>query len=200
MKKLNLLLLVVMLSACASAPPSNTDNICSIFFEKGKWYKKTRKAQKHWGTPIPILMAIARQESGFHGRAKPPRKKIFGFIPGPRPASAYGFAQATNETWSAYKKATGHWSADRNDFGDAMDFMGWYNDQSFKKNHIAKTDAYHLYLAYHEGQGGFQKRSFKKKKWLLDVSHKVSATAATYRSQLKGCEKKLNRGWFFGLF
>lgn len=195
-----LILIFTLLSACASAPPSDTDNICSIFFEKGKWYKKAKKSKNRWGAPIPILMAITKQESGFRARAKPPRRKILGFIPGPRPASAYGYSQATNETWSAYKKATGHWSADRNKFGDAMNFIGWYNDQSYRKNKIAKTDAYHLYLAYHEGQGGFTSRSFKNKKWLLDVATKVAATTATYSRQLKSCEKKLNRGWFFGLF
>lgn len=195
-----LILLMAFLSACASTPPSDPDNICSIFFEKSKWYKKARKSKNRWGAPIPILMAFTKQESGFRARAKPPRRKILGFIPGPRPASAYGFSQATKETWSVYKKSTGHWSADRNNFADAMNFIGWYNDQSHKKNRIAKTDAYHLYLAYHEGQGGFTSRSFKNKKWLLDVARKVAATTATYGRQLKSCEKKLNRGWFFRLF
>jgi hypothetical protein len=145
-------------------------------------------------------MAFTRQESAFRAKARPPRKKILGFIPGPRPASAYGYSQATNETWSAYKKSTGSWTADRNNFADAMDFIGWYNDQSYRKNNIAKSDTYHLYLAYHEGQGGFKKRSFKNKQWLKDVAKKVAGNAATYSNQLKGCEKKLNRGWFFGLF
>jgi len=195
-----LILIMVFLSACTSAPPSNPENICDIFSEKSKWYKKARKSKNRWGTSIPILMAFTKQESGFHAKAKPPRRKILGFIPGPRPASAYGYSQAIDETWSAYKKSTGHWSADRNDFGDAMNFIGWYNDQSYRKNKIAKTDAYHLYLAYHEGQGGFSRRSFKNKKWLKNVATKVSATTARYTTQLKSCEKKLNRGWFFGLF
>ena len=109
-------------------------------------------------------------------------------------------AQATDATWKAYKRSTGKRGADRNDFADAMDFIGWYNDQSHRNNRIAKNDPYHLYQAYHEGQGGFRKRSFKNKKWLLDVAKKVSATTATYTRQLQGCEKKLNRGWFFGFF
>jgi hypothetical protein len=200
MKWLLSVLLVMMLSACATSPPSEPDNICSIFFEKSKWYKKARKSQKHWGTPIPVMMAITKQESGFKARARPPRKKILGFIPGPRPASAYGYSQATNETWDAYKKSTGRWTGDRNNFGDAMDFIGWYNDQSNRRNGISKTDAYNLYLAYHEGQGGYKKASYKKKQWLKDVARKVASQSATYSRQLKGCEKKLNRGWFFGLF
>jgi hypothetical protein len=200
MKWYIIVLMTIFLSACTSAPPGNPDDICAIFAEKSKWYKKARKSKNRWGSPIPVLMAITKQESGFQARAKPPRRKILGFIPGPRPASAYGYSQATDETWSVYKKSTGHWSADRNKFGDAINFVGWYNDQSYRKNKIAKTDAYHLYLAYHEGQGGFASRSFKKKKWLKDAATNVSATAARYSRQLESCEKKLNRGWFFGLF
>jgi hypothetical protein len=200
MKLCTPIFILLLLGACKSTPPSNPDDICAIFSEKSKWYKQARKSKNRWGSPIPVLMAFTKQESGFRAKAKPPRRKILGFIPGPRPANAYGYSQATKETWSAYKKSTGHWSADRNKFGDAMNFIGWYNDQSYRKNKIAKTDAYHLYLAYHEGQGGFARRSFKKKKWLKQVATKVSATTATYTRQLKRCEKKLNRGWFFGLF
>jgi len=194
------LLVMFLLAGCASKPPSDQDNICAIFYEKDDWYKKARKSYRRWGTPIPVMMAFARQESSFKSKARPPRKKILWIIPGPRPASAFGFAQATNETWDAYKKATGYWGADRDEFGDAMDFIGWYNDQSNRRNNIKKSDAYHLYLAYHEGQGGFAKRSFAKKKWLKDVADKVSGQASTYAAQLNGCEKDLNRNWFMKLF
>lgn len=195
-----LVLLVVGLAGCTSAPPKNPDNICEIFEEKGGWYKDARKASRHWGTSIPVMMSFIYQESAFKARARPPRTKILWIFPGPRPASAYGYSQATNDTWSLYQKSTGSWGADRNDFDDAIDFVGWYNDQSNRRNNIAKNDAYHLYLAYHEGQGGFAKKTFTKKKWLKDVARKVSDRADKYVQQLNGCEKKLNRGWFGRLF
>ena len=50
-----------------------------------------------------------------------------------------------DETWSQYKKATGRRGTDRDDFEDAMDVVGWYNDQSHRKNGIAKSDARNLY-------------------------------------------------------
>ncbi len=199
-KLISLIVAFSLLAGCASKPPSEPDNLCSIFYEKDGWYKKARKSYRRWGTPIPVMMAFARQESSFRSKARPPRKKILWIIPGPRPASAFGFAQATNETWAAYKKSTGHWGADRDEFGDAMDFIGWYNDQSYRRNNIKKSDAYHLYLAYHEGQGGFSKRSYAKKQWLKDVANKVSNQASTYAGQLAGCEKDLNRNWFMRLF
>ncbi len=194
--RLTILAVLVALSGCASAPPSDLDDVCEIFDEKSGWYKQARRASKRWGTSIPVMMSFVHQESRFRSKAKPPRTKILWIIPGPRPASAYGYAQATDETWRAYRKATGKWGADRNDFKDAMDFIGWYNDQSQRRNKIRKDDAYNLYLAYHEGQGGFAKASYRKKKWLTDVAKKVSSRSNRYTEQLATCEKKLNRGFF----
>jgi hypothetical protein len=57
-----------------------------------------------------------------------------------------------------------------------------------------------LYLAYHEGQGGFSKRSFRKKAWLKDVAKKVSNRAVLYQRQLNNCEKKLQKGWLSKIF
>ena len=191
---------LLFLVGCTSSTPKEQDNVCEIFREKGGWYDDARDSQRKWGTSIPIMMAFIHQESRFQARAKPPRTKILWVLPGPRPASAYGYSQATDETWRAYKKSTGAWSADRNNFEDAIDFVGWYNDQSYRRNKIQKTDPYHLYLAYHEGQGGFAKRSFKNKKWLKDVAKKVSSRSKMYQKQLNSCEKELQKGWFFDVF
>jgi hypothetical protein len=198
--KLLIIVLLSCLGGCASKPPADAENICKIFSDKRGWYKHAQKSSRRWGTDIPVMMSFMYQESSFKARAKPPRKKILWVLPGPRPASAYGYAQATNETWRAYKRSTGRGGADRNNFKDAVDFMGWYNDQSQRKNKISKSDAYHLYLAYHEGQGGFARRTYKNKQWLKDVATKVSKRSGVYRAQLDKCEAKFNRGFFGRLF
>ena len=200
MKPVLVLGVMLVIAGCSSTPPDNPDNVCEIFRDKGGWYKDARASRRKWGGSIPLMMSFIYQESRFQAKARPPRNKILWIIPGPRPASAFGYAQATDETWAVYKKVTGGWGADRNNFGDAIDFVGWYNDQSYRKNGIEKTDAYNLYLAYHEGHGGFSAKSYRRKAWLLDVSTRVASRAATYSSQLKSCEKSLNRGRFFGLF
>jgi hypothetical protein len=190
---------LLLLAGCTTSPPSNVNNICEIFEEKSGWYGDAHDAKKEWGSSIPVMMAIMHQESRFVAKAKPPRKKIFGFIPGPRPSDAYGYSQAKKSTWKDYKRGGGNYGADRDDFGDAIDFIGWYNEQSKKRSGISKRDTYGLYLAYHEGHGGYNRRTYKSKKWLTDVARKVEQRAGSYQQQLSTCEKDLEKGgWFFG--
>jgi len=194
-------LIIAFTTACTTSPPSNVNDVCAIFSEKSGWYDDAADARKAWGSPISVMMAIMHQESKFKATARPPRKKIFGFIPGPRPSDAYGYSQALDSTWDGYKRSAGRYGADRDDFGDAVDFVGWYNHQSYKRSGIAKSDAYRMYLAYHEGQGGYNRGSYRNKQWLIDVAHKVDRRASSYRKQLNHCEEDLkNDGWFFGWF
>jgi hypothetical protein len=201
MRLLCLVLLILSVSACTTSPPRNPGDICAIFREKDGWYGDANDASKKWNSPIPIMMAIMYQESRFVANAKPPKKYWLGFIPAGRMSDAYGYAQAKDGTWKWYVDKSGNWGADRDDFTDAIDFVGWYNNTSGKINGISNTDTYSLYMAYHEGHGGFKKRSFASKPWLLRVASNVSARAATYGSQLSRCEKDLKTGgWFFGIF
>ncbi|MCB1677320.1 MAG: transglycosylase SLT domain-containing protein [Halioglobus sp.] len=196
-----LLFVPLFLLGCTTSPPRNTDDLCAIFEEKDDWYEDAAEARDAWGSPIPVMMAILHQESRFRARARPPRKKIFGFIPGPRPSDAYGYSQAKKSTWKAYERSAGRYWADRHDFADAIDFVGWYNFQSHRRNGISRQDSYRLYLAYHEGHGGYRRGSFAGKKSLLAVARKVERRAASYQRQLLTCEESLrDRGWFFGWF
>ncbi len=195
------LLASVLLTGCTTAPPSQVSDVCAIFREKKSWYPDALTAQQRWGSPVPVMMAILHQESRFRATAKPPRKKILGFIPGPRPSSAYGYSQAKKTTWREYEKSVGRYGADRDDFGDAIDFVAWYNAQSRTRSGIALHDTYRLYLAYHEGHGGFNRATHNKKPWLLSVAREVESQAARYQTQLRGCAGKLPRkkglfGWF----
>ncbi|TXS95594.1 hypothetical protein FV139_06865 [Parahaliea maris] len=195
------LAILLALGGCATSTPDNVDNICSIFREKDDWYEDAADARDEWGSPIPVMMAIMHQESKFVAKAKPPRKKIFGFIPGPRPSDSYGYSQALGSTWKSYKRDAGRYGADRDDFADAIDFIGWYNHQSWKRSGISRDDAYHLYLAYHEGHSGYNRGSYRSKGWLQGVAAKVNRRAASYSSQLASCEEDLqDDGWFFGIF
>lgn len=193
------LLLAVLIASCSSARPADTADICGVFEERRAWYRAAVKSQERWGVPLHVSMAFIQQESGFASRAKPPRSRILGFIPGPRPSSAFGFAQAVNGTWEDYKRATGNGWARRASFDDAVDFIGWYNHTSHRNMGIDPGDAYHLYLAYHEGHGGYASGSWNGKPWLLDISRRVQANAERYQAQYARCERELGRNWFLRL-
>ena len=190
-------LVTALLTGCATAPPENVEDICAIFDEKGSWYKAAKKSEKRWGTPIHVQMSIIRQESSFDFNARPPRTKLLGFIPWTRPSNAYGYAQALDSTWASYQKDTGRRFAERDDFSDAIDFVGWYTDQSQKSVGISKWDPYNQYLAYHEGAGGWKKKTYRSKGWLKDTARRVDYRAREWGAQLKRCEDDLDSGWWF---
>ena len=176
--------MTVMLG-CATSPPEQVDNVCDIFREKSGWYEDAKESQARWGAPVSVSMAFMYQESRFVATAKPPRKKWWGVIPGPRPSDSYGYSQAKEGTWDWYQRSTGNYGADRDDFGDAIDFIGWYNNVSHKELGLDKQDSFRLYLAYHEGHGGYRKQSYRDKDWLIDVARKVDRQAQRYNAQLQ---------------
>ena len=191
--------LVALMCGCASAPPKDPDNICRIFDERPKWAKAARRAEKRWGLPPQVAMAFVHKESSYVHDARPPRRKLLGFVPWRRPSSAYGYAQATNEAWSDYLDEAGGWFADRDDFGDALDFIGWYNHRSHRKLGLKKHDAYHLYVAYYTGHGGYARGKWRKKGPVRGYATTVASRARRYGQQLSACRNRLERGGWFGI-
>jgi hypothetical protein len=187
------LLLLFTVSACTTSPPRDVDNLCAIFAEKDGWYGDAADVREAWGSSIPVMMAIIYQESGFQADVRPPRTKLLGFIPWSRPSSAYGYSQAKTTTWEEYERDAGRFGADRDDFADAIDFVGWYNQQSLKRSGISPQNSYGLYLAYHEGHGGYNRATYLQKPWLMAVARKVESRASQYQGQLLICESRLHR-------
>jgi hypothetical protein len=111
------------------------------------------------------MMAIMYQESKFDAKAKPPRTTCLCIFPGPRPSSAYGYSQALDSTWEKYKRSAGNWGADRDDFADSIDFV----------------------------QGGFLKKTYRRKAWLRRVASKTAGRAKTYKKQLASCEREFQK-------
>jgi len=179
--------LVVAVGSCASNPPQQPDNACHIFDEKGRWYKAAVKAKKRWGMPVPVGLAFVHRESSFVADAKPPRKRLLGVVPWRRLSSAYGYAQATDAAWADYLEDTRGWFVGRDDFADAMDFIGWYNHRSHEQLGISKSDAYRLYLAYYSGLSGYRQGHWKQSPTIQGYARKVEARASVYARQLAGC-------------
>jgi hypothetical protein len=173
--------------ACATLPPRQLDDLCGIFAEKQAWRGAALSAEQRWGAPLPVLMAVLHQESRFRARARPGWRTLLGVIPLGPASSAYGYGQVQAGTWNDYRRLAGRPDARRDRFEDAVDFVGWYADVIARSAGVAKDDPFHLYLAYHEGPTGFERRSFDAKPWLLGVAQKVSERADLYQRQRMEC-------------
>jgi len=192
-----LLSLLLCSVGCTKKPPTDLDNSCAIFKEKSGWYNDANDSFKKWGVPIHVQLAIIHQESRFRAKAKAPKDYLLWFIPWGRKSSAYGYAQVKDETWDWYIEKTGNWRASRDDFEDVTDFIGWYGHYTYKTLGVSKWDAYKQYLAYHEGHGGFKRKTYLKKPWLIKVAQKVKKRASMYHTQLQRCKSQLEHSSFW---
>jgi hypothetical protein len=179
-----------------TTPPQNPDNICLIFEEKKSWYKAAMKSEKRWKIPPYVLMSIVYQESSYKADAKPDREKFLWVIPWKRKSTAVGYSQALNMTWDDYKDETGNSRANRKNFADSADFIGWYASKGYYQG-FDRLDARSLYLAYHEGYSGFKKKTYRKKPWLIKVAERVQTRSTKYQQQYWGCAKELKKKRFF---
>lgn len=189
---------LLALAACSSGPdrpdgpPRNQADACAILDHDESWGPALRAAERRWGAPPEVVLAIIQRESSFRHDARPPKKyAAFGLISTGHVSSAYGYSQALDGTWDWYRKETGAGGADREEFEDAVDFIGWYLTKTEATNGVPKRDAFQQYLAYHEGHRGFASGRWQGKDWLLRAAAQVAALAQTYRVQLAGCRDRL---------
>ena len=193
MLKRLLLLLVVFLTGCATMPPpKQVNDVCHIFRQYPDWYRASKDVEHRWLVPVHVQMAIIHQESKFQSDARPPVQYFLGVVPRGRPTTALGYAQVLDGTWDLYRQHNGTIFSSRKNFKDGVDFIGWYANNAYHRAGIPRSDAYHLYLAYHEGVTGYMNRTYLRKPWLIHVAHKVSAQAAMYQAQLKRCHAYLS--------
>ena len=188
MKSLFLLVSLLTLLGCASSSPRNKSNACLMLAEKDEWVVPLKEAAKRWAIPKHTILSIIYHESKFISDAKPPRRKFLGIsLPGRRISSAYGYPQALDGTWEEYKKKRGRDDAERSNFEDSVDFIGWYLNRSAKELGIARNNAYYLYLAYHQGNRAFRRRAYLKKPAIMSYARKVRNTAVIYKRQIRTC-------------
>ncbi|MFT6834693.1 MAG: hypothetical protein ACJA0H_000725 [Francisellaceae bacterium] len=186
---------ILFLSGCATSPPNNINNACSIVQQYPSWYYDAEKSYKKWGVPVNTQLAIIYKESSFKADVKPPRKKLLGFIPWSHITTASGYSQAVDGTWDMYKKATGNSGASRSSFEDSVDFIGWYGNYISKRTGVSKSDTYMIYMAYYLGPGAVRSGSYKRNKMAKEVSGVAQKWANKYASQLKTC-KIPSEGWW----
>ncbi|QJQ95122.1 MULTISPECIES: lysozyme-like domain containing protein [Halomonadaceae] len=206
-KRVGRWLLIVALgllsSSCAMmapAPPQDQSNICEIFREQPSWYDYARASQEAWGTPIATQMSFIQQESSFRSHVRPDRKRILWIFPGPRHSSARGYAQAQDPVWGEYQADAGRLFARRTHMKHATDFVGWYNARTHRQLGISLYNPEHLYLAYHEGAGGYRRGTYRSKPHVMQAASQVSSRASRYQSQLASCESEFRCRHFYQIW
>lgn len=185
------LALALLVASCGGgySPPRELDNACAIVRERPSYLRAMSRAERDWGVPVAVQMALIYQESKFVGNARTPHRYALGIIPLGRQSSAYGYAQALDGTWSEYQSATRNFGARRTQIDDSTDFIGWYLAGSTDRLGIAKTDVRNQYLAYHEGRSGYARGTFSSKGWLMQIATSVESRAQMYDQQLVACGK-----------
>ncbi|BCB60067.1 lipoprotein [Halomonas sp. A020] len=191
---------LLLLSGCATfapSPPKDQTNICEIFREQPSWYDYAKESEEKWGTPIATQMAFIQRESSFRSHVRPDRKYYLGFIPGPRPSSAKGYAQAQDPVWGEYEDQAGSLFARRTHMKHATDFIGWYNARTRAQTGISLNNPEHLYYAYHEGAGGYQRGTYRSKPQVLNAGRQVASLSNRYQAQLNSCQAEFQCRKFY---
>ncbi len=192
-----LLAAALAMTGCASRPPAQAHDACLLLEDNRSWWRALQRTERQWGITPGVQLAILKRESSFNARARPARQRLLGIVPRARPSSAYGYAQALDGTWDWYQRDTGNRRARRDRFDHAVDFVGWYAQKSNQLSGIALNDPYNLYLAYHEGHTGFNRRTYAGKDWLQRAAREVERDARQYDQQLAGCRRLQRRSRFF---
>jgi hypothetical protein len=180
----------ILICGCSGhdKPPSTVVDACRIQNERPQWFSAMRKTEERWGVPVSVQLAIIARESSFEHDAQPTKRVGSGLFSREVPrSSAYGYAQAIDGTWDGYRAATGRRGADRTDFADSSDFIGWYMADNRRVNGVPVHDAYNQYLAYHEGKAGYARGTYRNKAWLPAVARDVQVWATRYEAQLQAC-------------
>jgi hypothetical protein len=183
---------LTLAAGCAAARPSRPSDLCSIFAEQPDWYEVARDSYRRWGVPVPLQLAVIHHESSFVSDARPPRHWYLGFIPGPRPSSAFGYGQVLDGTWDWYRDSTGESFADRDDFGDVTDFIGWYGYVGERRHGIRRDDPYSFYLSYLLGHAGYTRERQRRRDSADRAARAVASQTDRYARQYQSCRTYLD--------
>jgi hypothetical protein len=176
-------LFALLLVGCHQGAPKNIHDACAIYREFPDWLAVGKQVKRRWGTPLSLQLAIIYTESRFKATAHPKREALHVF----NKSSALGYAQALNSVWRLYVHSTHQLAADRENFADASDFIGWYTHHSKRRLGLPYSNAYAHYLAFHEGWGGYARGSYQRQAHLKRVAKRLQQQSARYHKQLLAC-------------
>jgi hypothetical protein len=183
----------LLLASCTTTPPRNVDDACAIFAEYGDWFADAKAASQRWGCRSRYCWRSSIRNRPFAPTPEPPRTWYLGFIPGPRPSSAYGYSQALDGTWDRYTAATGNVMAPI----ATSSPMPWISSAGTSTKPPCATASpnvatpiTNIWLIT-KARAALPRALTGKKPWLMERARKVSRQAARYGSQLARCESQL---------
>lgn len=180
--------LAALTSGCSSDPASGADNLCSVFQDHDAWYAAAHRTHQKYGIPMHVAFALlVHEDSVASGNA---RDKTVSFQNGAviKPISEeQGYLVVDDAVWEEYLDDEGSFLSDRDDFTDALDFIGWYMTKTKERTGIAYTDAYNQYLNYREGWDAYKGGEHQGKDWLVTEAESARERAERFRTQLLHC-------------
>jgi len=168
LKRLACLLPLTLLPGCSmlSGPePAPATQACELVESNDGLRLAIQDARANWALPPELALALLEPPPG--------RDKRRHVLP-------YG------NSWDEYRIATGNWSAQTSDLGDAVDFLGWSADRNRKLLKLDWSQADALYLAYRMGPGAYS-QGIHKGIWLEQEAASVAERTRDYAADLEQC-------------
>ena len=103
--KISYIALLCLLTGCASDLKQGDyqHHVCKVIKSHWGWSHSLKAVERKTGLPPSLALSVIYHESAFQSDARPPRGRLFGFIPW-RSSTAYGYGQIKDETWEWYKE------------------------------------------------------------------------------------------------
>lgn len=168
--------IVLMLSGCFGSSTKPALLICEELDDNEEWVEPAVLAQQKYGTPISLSLVLLELPL-----SDLDKKHV-------RPRSA---------DWDEYRIRSERWDASPQVPADAVDFIGWFTQQSVKRNNIAWQDAGEHYLALRLGHGGYHRFEADKYPELAQQTKGVELRAQRWSNELQACKGQWQgESWF----
>lgn len=151
-------------------------NICELLQREKTWIQPALKSEQRYGTPLALTFVLLEQ----------PLTQLKKTHIKPRAAD-----------WDEYRIRSERWDASPNNAADAVDFIGWFTQESVKRNNITLNDVSAHYLALRVGHGNYHRLQADKYPELLQQAEQIERKAQQWQSELALCRDHWHKeGWY----
>ena len=141
-------------------------NICEVLQREKAWIQPALTTEQRYGTPLSLTLALLET----------PLTELDKKHVKPRAAD-----------WDEYRIRSERWDASPNNVDDATDFIGWFTQESVKRNNIPLNDVSAHYIALRVGHGSYHRLQPDKYPSLLQQAEQIELKAEQWQSELALC-------------